>query len=76
MCTPVEPFILDRAIKSRAYASLVRPVAEFASVAWSPHIAKDISAIEFIHRRAARFVFNDYSCNSSVSASRPDLAIA
>ena len=57
----------------RAYASLVRPIAEYASVAWSPHTAKDISAIESIQRRAARFVFNDYSRNSSVSAMLADL---
>ena len=64
----------DRAIKSRAYASLVRPIVEYASVAWSPHTAKDISAIESIQRRAARFVFNDYSRNSSVvSAMLADL---
>lgn len=63
----------DRAIKSRAYASLVRPIAEYASVAWSPHTAKDVSAIESIQRRAARFVFNDYSRYSSVSAMLADL---
>ena len=63
----------DRAIKSRAYASLVRPIAEYASVAWSQHTAKDISAIESIQRRAAQFVFNDYSRDSSVSAMLADL---
>ena len=46
---------------------------EYASVAWSPHTAKDISAIESIQRRAARFVLNDYSRNSSVSAVLADL---
>ena len=46
---------------------------EYTSVAWSPHTAKDISAIESIQRRAARFVFNDYSHNSSVSAMLADL---
>ena len=60
----------DRAIKSRAYASLIRPVAEYASVAWSPHTAKDIESIQ---RRAARFVLNDYSRNSSVSTMLADL---
>ena len=63
----------DRVIKSRAYASLVRPIAEYASIAWSPHTAKDISAVESIQRRAARFVFNNYSRNSSVSAMLADL---
>ena len=63
----------DQAIKSRAYASLVHPIAEYASVAWSPHTIKDISAIESIQRRAPRFVFNDYSRHSSVSAMLADL---
>ena len=63
----------DRAIKSRTYATLVRPTAEHASVAWSQQTAKDISAIESIQRKAARFVFNDYSRNSSVSAMLADL---
>ena len=57
----------DRAIKSRAYAN------KSASVARSPHTAKDISAIESSQRRAARFVFNDYSRNSSVSVMLTDL---
>ena len=30
----------DRVIHSRAYASLVRPIAEYASVTWSPHTPK------------------------------------
>ena len=46
-----------------------RAIAEYASVAWSPHI----SAIESIQRRAARVVLNDYSRNSSVSAMLADL---
>ena len=62
-----------RAVKSRAYDSLVRPIAEYASIAWSPHTAKDISAIDSIQRRAARFVLNDYSRNSSVSTMLADL---
>ena len=62
----------DRAIKSRAYASLARPIGEYASVTRSPHTAKDISAIESIQRRAARFVFYDYSLNISVSAMLAD----
>ena len=43
------------------------------TVAWSPHTAKDVFAIESIQRRAARFVVNDYSRNSSVSAMLADL---
>jgi len=54
-------------------ASLVRPIAEYAHIAWSPHTTKDISAIESIQQRAACFVFNDYSPNSSISAMLADL---
>ena len=45
---------------------LVRPIAEYASAAWSPHTKKDTNNIESIQRRAARFVRSDYSRTSSV----------
>jgi len=74
VCTPAEPVSsCDRAIKLYAYATLVHPIAKYAFVAWSPHTAKDISAIESIQRRGACFVLNDYSRNSSVSAMLADL---
>ena len=78
MCSPAKPFILRQgdqveSLPQGAYASLVRPIAKYASVAWSPHTAKDISAIESTQRRAARFVFNDFSRDSSVSAMLADL---
>ena len=60
--------------KFRNYvAKPIRPVAEYASVAWSPLPPKDISAIdhESIQRRAAHFV-NDYSRKSSVSVMLAD----
>ena len=34
---------------------------------WAPHTNKDISLIESVQRRAARFVFNNYSTTSSVT---------
>ena len=46
---------------------LVRPVTEYASVAWSPYTKKDIQCVEAVQSRAARFVCHDYSRNSSVS---------
>ena len=60
-------------IKTRAYTSLVRPIVQYASTAWSPHTLKDITSIESIQRRAARFVFNDYSRSSSVSSMLDEL---
>ena len=39
-----------------AYLSLVRPSLEYAASAWDPYLIKDITAIEKIQRRAARWV--------------------
>lgn len=55
-------------IKARAYLSLVRPITEYATTAWSPHTSKGISTIESIQRRAARFVTHDYRRESSVTS--------
>ena len=54
-------------VKERAYLSLVRPVCEYSSVAWSPYTQKDIICVESVQRRAARFVCNDYCRSSSVN---------
>ena len=55
-------------VKERAYLSLVRPVCEYGSVAWSPYSRKDINCIESVQRRVARFVCNDYRRISSVDS--------
>ena len=62
-----------RSVKERSYLSLVRPIAEYATVAWSPRTNKGIDCIESVQRRAARFVNNDYSRYSSVSSMLTDL---
>ena len=63
----------DRSVKERSYLSLVRPIVEYASVAWSPHAKKGIDCIESVQSRAARFVNIDYSRHSSVSSMLTDL---
>ena len=55
-------------IKALAYKTYVRPIVEYASVVWSPHVKGDISMLEMVQRRAARFVFNNFSTYSSVSS--------
>ena len=63
----------NRSVKQPSYLSLVCPIVEYATVAWSPHTQKAIDCIESVHRRAACFVNNDYSCHSSVSSMLIDL---
>ena len=63
----------DRSVKACAYLSLVRPIVEYATVAWSPHTNKWIDCIESVQRRAARFVNSDYSRYGSVSSKLTDL---
>ena len=48
-------------------------MVEYATVAWSPHTNKGIDSIEFVQRRAARFVNSDYRRYSSVSSMLTDL---
>ena len=41
---------------------------EYASVVWSPYAKDDISKLEMVQRKAARFVYNDFYSYSSVTA--------
>ena len=45
----------------------VKPTLEYASTTWAPHSKTDIRKLEMVQRRAARFVFNDYQCTSSIT---------
>ena len=56
--------------KERAYTSLVRPLVNYITTASSPPLKSDVAAIESIQRKAARFMMNDYSRSSSVTASQ------
>ena len=60
-------------VKTLAYTSLIRPHLEFASAAWEPYTARDISQLDKVQRRAARFVKNDYRRTTSVSGLVRDL---
>ena len=54
-------------IKSKSYLCYVRPIVEYSSTVWDPHLKDDIHKIEMIQRRAARFVFNNYNLTDSVT---------
>ena len=53
--------------KSLAYTFLVRPLMEYACPAWDPYRTRDITLLESVQRRAARFVHSDYRYSTSVS---------
>ena len=55
-------------VKSRCYQSFVRSIIEYSAPVWSPYTKCDILRLEKIQRSAARYVLNDYSYLSSVSA--------
>ena len=54
-------------IKAQSYKTLVRPILEYASPVWDPYTETNITQIEAVQRRAARFVKGDYRPTSSTS---------
>ena len=48
-------------VKKATYTDMVRPALEFASTVWDPVTQKNIQLLEQVQRRAARYVFNNYS---------------
>ena len=60
--------ISARNLKETAYKAFVRPILEYACTVWDPHTEQNISKIEAVQRRAARFVVNRYHNTSSVAA--------
>ena len=48
-------------VKSAAYTSMMRPTMEYASSVWDPTNRKKIGNLEKVQKRAARFVFNNYT---------------
>ena len=55
-------------VKSTCYKTLVRPQLEYAATVWYPWTQSNISKIESVQRRAARFTLGDYRRTSSVSS--------
>ena len=54
-------------VKVTAYTSIVRPMLEYASAAWDPHLQKDIASLEKVQRKAARFCLGNYTPTASVT---------
>ena len=64
-------------LKSTAYIALVRSTLEYCSPIWDPYLKKDITAVEKVQRRAARFVKHKYRWDAgSVSDMISDLGWA
>ena len=53
--------------KAKAYNTYVHPSVEYASSVWSSSADSHINQLDMVQRRAARFVRNDYSHQSSVT---------
>ena len=50
-----------REVKAATYSTMVRLVFDYASTVWDPHQHGDIKNLEKVQRRAARYVYNDYT---------------
>ena len=50
-----------RPVKDLTYKTMVRPILEYSSTVWDPHQQANTKSLEQVQRRAARYVFNDFS---------------
>eukprot|EP00794_Sanderia_malayensis_P016370 gene16370-18012_t len=48
-------------VKDASYKAMARPILEYALTVWDPCSKANIQTLEQVQRRAARYVFNDYS---------------
>ncbi len=62
-----------QSVRETAYKGLVRPHMEYSSSVWDPHLEKDITRLEKVQNRAARYVTRNYDWQASVTAMKEDL---
>jgi hypothetical protein len=60
--------------KSLAYMPLVRPILEYGTSCWDPYREGQISALERVQKKAAKFVHHANSRNCETLASRRKLS--
>ena len=60
--------------KSLTYMSLVRPILEYGAACWDPYREGQISALDRVQKKAAKFAHHKYSPNWETLASRRKLS--
>jgi len=48
-------FFIDNNTKRLAYTALVRPIIEYGAVCWDQHREGQVSALNLVQKRAAKF---------------------
>ena len=57
----------NKKVKTNTYQSYVKPKSKYLSTVWHPWQKYLVYKIEQVQRSAARHVYNDYNCTSSIS---------
>jgi len=60
--------------ESLAYMSLVRPIAEYGAACWDPYRERQISALDRVQKKVAKFAHHKNSPNWETLASRRKLS--
>jgi hypothetical protein len=47
----------SKEVKERAYTTMIRPILEYASSAWDPHLSRDVLELEKVQKRSASRVY-------------------